>query len=171
MRRGVDPDGNRGADGGGDVIGEAVVADAFGAARGREDIDGEGAVGDCGDAEGDAMECADDGEEEKRASGDVADEEEGKDDEEEEKDLLAGEAVDQIAAEESSDERHDCIAEEDETDGILVGLESVAEVDGEQRGKEHEREENHKISNPHLGVVGIPEFFVLRVVVHCKKDQ
>ena len=68
----VDEDADGRCDGCGDVVADAIIADALGASRRRQHVDGHRAVGHRRSTEGSAVERPDDGEEQQRAGQQIA---------------------------------------------------------------------------------------------------
>ena len=72
---------------------------------------------------------------------------------------LSRKTVHDVSAENPCDKCHDGVARKYDADGLLVCIESVGKINGEQGCEQHEREENHEIGNPDFQIIAIPQFF------------
>ena len=136
---------------------QPVVSDAFRAAFGVEDIDGHRTAGHGRGAEGPSVERSDDGEEHQRSRDEVSGEEQREAEVADQQDLLAGEAVDDEAAERPHAQRRQGVAAQYDADHGLSGREGVAQVERQQRCQQIECKEQHEIGDPHLHVVAVPQ--------------
>lgn len=130
---------------GGEVVAESVIADTLCPTRRMKDVDGTGRIGHRHGPHRSAVHRADDGKECHRARNQVAGKHRKEEEIADQQHGAAGEAVNQIARKRARQQRRQRIAGEDKSDGVFVGLISLAEVERQQGGDEHEREKNHEI--------------------------
>ena len=121
-------------------------------------VDGDGAVGHGGGAKRRAVHCAHNGEHKQRARHNVSGKEGEKQKIAHQQHLLARKTIDQKTAERPEKQRRERVTRQHQPDGVLVGAESVAQVEWQQRRQQHKRKENHKVGAPNLYVVAVPEF-------------
>ena len=106
------------------------------------------------------------GKEHKRTCRHIAHKEKSKNGEADEQHHLTGETIDNVATEKTCHQRHDSITEKHHTNHVLVSTKMFIEIDRQKRRQQHEREENHEVGKPHLGVVSIPELILYRCRGH-----
>ena len=124
----VDEDAYRGSDGGGYVVAQSVVADAFVAPAGWQHIDGHSTIGHRRGTKRRAMERSDDGKPQQGSGDNIATEtyEVGK--EAYEKHTLARKAIDHEPAERSYEEGSDGIAREHHSYHVLGSAVCLAQI-------------------------------------------
>ena len=98
MRPSQDEHADGRCDGRAQVVAQAIIADAFGSAAGRQYIDGYGAVGYGSGSHRCAMNGAKDAEREQAACHEIAAEEDGKESVADQQHELSGKGVDKVAA-------------------------------------------------------------------------
>ena len=153
----VEPDAHRRGYGHGEIVAQPVKPDALVATRSGQHVDGAGAVGHRHRAEGRAVERAANGEHENGASCDVASEAHEESRETQHEHLLAREAVDDVTAKGTHDERSHGVAAQHDAYHVFSGPKLLAEIQRQQRGEEIECKIKQEVGRHHLDVVGVPK--------------
>ena len=156
----IDEDAHGGRNGRGDVVAQAVVANALVSSRRGQHVDGHGAVGHGCRAEGCAVDCADDGEKQQRGGQQIGAEAEEVEKQAQEQHFLAWKTVGKVAAEGSHHESRERVARQYESNHALRGAEILAQVERQQRREQIKGERQREVGCHHSPVVGVPESFL-----------
>ena len=157
----VDEQSHGGRNAGGQIVGEAVVANALGTARGGQHINGRSAVGHGDRTHRRTVSGAHDGKERHGAGNEIASKEGEEKEIGREQHHLARKTVNQIARERTSQQCRERVARQHKADGVLVGLIVLAQIERQQGGHNHERKENHEVRHPHLHIIRVPKSVLL----------
>ena len=134
-----------GADGHGQVVGQAVVAQAFAASGGGHDVDDDGVAAHRHHAERHAVNDAEEDEERQGARHHVAAKHGGEEEVGQQVEGLAGKGVQQVAGEGADAEGGNGVAGEHHADGGLVGSELFQQIEGQDRHQLPEAEEQQEV--------------------------
>ena len=123
---------DRRADGRGDVVRKAVVADTLGTARGVQYINGHRTVRDGRSPEGCAMQRADNGKQEERPCHQIARKEGGEQKVAHQQHRASREGIDEIAAKGANQKGRERIARQHKANHLLIGREGIGQVKGQE---------------------------------------
>ena len=155
----IDENAYRGGDGGGYVVAQSVVADAFIASAGRQNINSHSTIGHRRGPKGRSMERSDDGKPQQGSGDNIAAEtyEVGKEAYEEH--TLARKAIDYEPAERSYEEGSDGIAREHHSNHVLGSAVCLAQIKRQQGCEQIEGKRQREVGYHHLPVVAVPKTF------------
>ena len=162
----IEEDADRGRNSHSQIVGHAVVADAFGTPAGGQHVDGNGRVGHSEGTKGTTMQRADDGKQQERGGRQITSEEDGEGRVADQQHGLSWKGIDNKAAERAEQQRRQRIARQHQADDVLCRTEVLAEIERQQRREDIEGKEQRKIRRHHLAIIRVPESFLCHNV--CK---
>ena len=162
VRRLVEVDGHGRRNGHGQVVAEAVVANTFVASRRGHDVNGHRGIGHRQRAEGGTVQRPHDREQQERRSAQVATEEDEEQREAHHQHTLARERVDQEAAERARQQSRQRVAAQHQAHHVLCRLETLHQIERQQRRQQVEGEEQREVRRHHPTIVPVPQAFARR---------